>query len=49
MWLMAIIGEIQGQAGPGPEQHGLAVDVPVHCRRVGPDNFLGSLPTQRIL
>ena len=28
-------GDVQGQAGQGSEYHALAVDVPVHCRRVG--------------
>lgn len=27
-------GNIQGQVGRGSEQHDLAEDVPVHCRRV---------------
>ena len=29
--------DIQGQAGGGSEQPGLAVEVPVHCRGVGLD------------
>jgi len=28
-------GDVQGQAGSGSEQPDIAVDVPVHCRRVG--------------
>ena len=30
-------GDIQVQAGQGSEEPNLAVDVPVHCRRVGRD------------
>ena len=29
------LGYIQGQVGLGFEQNDLAVDVPVHCKRVG--------------
>ena len=28
------LGDIQGQAGPGSEEHDLAIDVPVHCTRL---------------
>jgi len=32
----SIFGHIQGEAGQGSEQSNRAVDVPVHCRGVGP-------------
>ena len=41
-----IPGDIQGQAGPGPEQPDVAVDVPVHCRGDGLDGLQQSLPTK---
>ena len=44
-----IPGDFQGQVRPGSEQPDLAVDVPVHCRGVGLDGLLRSLPTLRIL
>jgi len=31
--------DIQGEAGSGPRQSDLAVDVPVHCRGVGLDDI----------
>ena len=33
------LGDIQGQAGQGSENPSLAVDVPVHNRRIGPDDL----------
>ena len=35
----SVLGDIQGQAGPGSEQSDLAVGVPVHCRKVGLDGL----------
>lgn len=34
-----ILGDIKDQGGGNCEQLDLAVDVPVHCRREGPDDF----------
>lgn len=34
-----VLEEIQGQDGPGSERSDLAVDDPVHCRRVGLDDL----------
>ena len=34
-----ILGDIQGQAGRGSEQHDLAVGVPAHWREVGLDDL----------
>ena len=34
-------GDVQGQAGQGSEQPDLAVGVPVHSMRVGPDGLKG--------
>ena len=34
-----ILGDIQGQTGPGSEQLDLPVDVPVHCEGVGVDDL----------
>jgi len=34
-----IPGDIQSQAGQGSEQPDVAVGVPVHCRRAGPDGL----------
>ena len=36
-------GDIQGHIGPGFEQLDLAIDVPVHCRKVGLDDLYRSL------
>ena len=44
-----ITGDIRGQAVPGCEHPNLVVDVPVHCRGVGPCILYTSLPTQMIL
>ena len=35
-----IPGDFQGEAGSGPEQPDLAMDVPIHCRGVGLDGLL---------
>lgn len=43
-----MLRDIQGQAGPGPEQPNLAVHVPVHCSGVGLDDLLRSLPIKKI-
>lgn len=32
-------GDFQGQAGAGPGQTDLDVDIPVHCREAGPDDL----------
>ena len=41
-------GDFQGQAGSDPGQPDLSMDVPVHCRGVGPDGFYGFLRTQTV-
>ena len=46
---MLVLGNTQGQAGPGSEQPDRAVGVPVHCRGVGLVDLLGSLPSRMIL
>lgn len=45
----SIPGDIQDQTGPGSGQLDLALDVPAHCRAVGLDDLLRSLPIQMIL
>jgi len=43
------VTEIQGQAGPGPAQPDLAVDIPIHGRGVRLDDLKRSFPIQMIL
>jgi len=31
-----VLGDVLSQAGPGSEQLNLSVDIPIHCRGVGP-------------
>ena len=44
-----MFGDLQGQPAAGSKQSDLAVDVPVHFRGVGLNNFWGFLPTQMIV
>jgi len=44
-----VLGDVQDEVGQGSEQRDPAVDVPVHCSRVGLDGLQMSLPTQTVL